>query len=45
MTVVNWMPKQFTQVMQQSVRYNISRPTQHTDRIGFSCTIPQKYSS
>jgi hypothetical protein len=42
MTAVNWMPKNYTNKDRNPNDPNISISTQHTDIIGFSCTISQK---
>jgi len=42
MTVVNWMPKYYKSKDHNPNDPDISISTQHTDIIGFSCTISQK---
>jgi hypothetical protein len=42
MTAVNWMPKYYKNKDRNPNDLDISISTQHTDRIGFSCTISQK---
>jgi hypothetical protein len=42
MTAVNWMPKYYKSKGRNPDDPDISISTQHTDRIGFSCTISQE---
>jgi hypothetical protein len=42
MTVVNWMPKYYKNKDRNPNDPDISISTQHTDIIGFSCTISQE---
>jgi hypothetical protein len=42
MTVVNWMPKYYKSKDRNPNVPDISISTQHTDIIGFSCTISQE---
>jgi hypothetical protein len=42
MTAVNWMPKYYKSKFHNPNDPDISISTQHTDIIGFSCTISQK---
>jgi hypothetical protein len=43
MTTVNWMPKYYKRKDSNPNDPDISISTQHTDKIGFSCTLSQKY--
>jgi len=42
MTAVNWMPKYYKSKDRNPNDPDISIPTQHTDIIGFSCTLSQE---
>jgi hypothetical protein len=42
MTIVNWMPKYYKSKDRNLNDLDISISTQHTNKIGFSCTISQK---
>jgi hypothetical protein len=42
MTTVNWMPKYYKYKDRNPNDPDISISTQHTDKIGFSCTIFQE---
>jgi hypothetical protein len=42
MTAVNWMPKYYKRKDHNPNDPDISILTQHTDRIGFSCTLSQE---
>jgi hypothetical protein len=45
MIAVNWMPKYCKSKDRNPNDPDISISTQHTDKIGFSCTFSRKYSN
>jgi hypothetical protein len=42
MTTINWMPKYYKSKDCNPNEPDISISTQHTDKIGFSCTVSQE---